>query len=508
MFKPPTLLICAALALGGCASLDPQIEVANRTAEARLGPQTPPGRAITGFTDSLRCMDELLLFHGVRDVTVMVEDLGDSTKKLSAGTREMLISAVSEATKRSRGVKLITFGPDVGNLAAFMTNAQSNSAFKELPMFNIRGSVSQFDDNVMRKQIDGGVALAGVSAGAARSASFAVIGIDLNVISTDDFSLVPGVTTRNQVAVFKSGSGVDGEAEYKKFGINFSQTLQRAEGQSQALRTLVELGVVELFGRLFRMPYWKCLGVSAAHDAVRQETADWYYMLSNNSELVPWMQIQLRNRGAYSGPIDGKPNAAYLAAVQLARKVLGLAPPSAAAVAANSGADPVFFERLLDQFERRMDLLPRLADRTPLDLRVEAPGQGPVFTHGQRIQLAITPSRDAYVYCYMQDTSKRWMRILPNPLSGAAMLPGGITRQLPGTMAFELVAEDSSKNGTGHETIACYATAQDVTPLLPRQVLAPAFQYLTIHHMADLDSAFARASANQHSKGVLDVRFK
>ncbi len=504
MLKPPALLLSAALALGGCASLDPQIEVANRTTEARFGPQTPPGRAITGFTDSLRCMDELLLFHGVQGVTVMVEDLGDSTKKLSAGTREMLISAVSEATKRSRGVKLITFGPDVGNLAAFMTNSQTNSAFKEMPMFNIRGSVSQFDDNVMRKQIDGGVALAGVSAGAARSASFAVIGIDLNVISTEDFSLVPGVTTRNQVAVFKSGSGVDGEAEYKKFGINFSQTLQRAEGQSQALRTLVELGVVELFGRLFRMPYWKCLGVSPSHDAVRQETADWYYMLSNSGEMVPWMQIQLRNRGAYNGPIDGKINAAYAAAVARARQVLGLAAPAKQDANTTAGVDPVFFERLLDQFERRMDLLPRLAERTPIDLRVEAPGQGPVFKHGERIQLAITPSRDAYVYCYMQDASKRWMRILPNPLSGAAVLPGGITRQLPGDMAFELVAE----SGAGQETIACYATAQDVSPLLPRQVLAPAFQYLTVTQMAELDAAFGRASANQHSKGVLHVRFK
>jgi hypothetical protein len=180
MFKRTTLALITALAMAGCTTLDPRQEVADRTVEARLGPQTPPARAITGFTDSLRCMDELLMFHGVRDVTVMVEDLGDNTKKLSAGTRDMLISAVSEATKRSRGVKLITFGPDVSNLAAFMTNAQTSSAFASMPMFNIRGSVSQFDDNVMRKQFDAGVALGSASVGAARSASFAVLGIDLN----------------------------------------------------------------------------------------------------------------------------------------------------------------------------------------------------------------------------------------------------------------------------------------------------------------------------------------
>jgi Domain of unknown function (DUF4384) len=480
----------------GCSHLNPRPELADRQAEARLGPQQPPGRAITGFTDSLRCTDELLLFHGVRDVSVMVEDLADNTKKLSAGTRDMLISAVSEATKRSRGVRLITFGPDVGNLAAFMTNAQSASAFATMPMFNIRGSVSQFDDNVMRKQLDGGVALAGLSVGLARSASFAVLGIDLNVISTEDFSLVPGVTARNQVAVFKTGSGADGEAEYKKFGINFSQTLQRAEGQSQALRTLVELGVVELFGRLFRMPYWKCLGVSADHDAVRQELADWFYMLQSSGELVPWMQIQLRHRGLYRGPIDGQASPAYRAAVARTRQLLALP--------AGNEVDAPFFERLLDQFQRQMDLLPRLPERQLLSLQLATPGQGPVYRHGERLQLSLTPSHDAHVHCYVQDATQRWMRILPNASSGPARLPAGQPLQLPGSMPFELVAE----NGAGRETVACYATALDVVPQLPRALLAPPFTYLAVREMGEIDEAYARAAPGQFAKGVLDVRFK
>jgi hypothetical protein len=502
MFKRTTLALITALAMAGCTTLDPRQEVADRTVEARLGPQTPPARAITGFTDSLRCMDELLMFHGVRDVTVMVEDLGDNTKKLSAGTRDMLISAVSEATKRSRGVKLITFGPDVSNLAAFMTNAQTSSAFASMPMFNIRGSVSQFDDNVMRKQFDAGVALGSASVGAARSASFAVLGIDLNVISTEDFSLLPGVTARNQVAVFKTGSGADGEAEYKKFGINFSQTLQRAEGQSQALRTLVELGVVELFGRLFRMPYWKCLGVSDEHDAVRQEVADWFYMLSDSGDLLPWMQIQMRQRGWYTGPIDGKANAQYLSAVLRARQSLGLS-ATAAAVPSGNGVDAAFFERLLAQFERRMDILPRLVERTPIELKLATPGQGPKFKHGERIQMTITPSSDAYVYCYVQDATKRWMRVFPNPMAQSSRMAGGSTVALPGKMGFELVAE----SGAGRETIACYGTALDVSPQLPRAIMLPAFQYLSIQQMSDLDEAFGRASGGQHSKGVIDVRF-
>jgi peptidoglycan hydrolase-like protein with peptidoglycan-binding domain len=498
MYSPvKTLLAIATLCLAcGCATFRPEVALADRTVQAQLGPRTAPARSITGFTDSLRCVDEMMLFHGVRDVTMMVEDLADNTKKLSAGTRDMLISAVSEATKRSRGVKLITFGQDVGNLAAFMNNAQTNAAFANMPMFNIRGSVSQFDDNVMRKQIDGGMALGGLSAGAARSASFAVLGIDLNVISTDDFSLVPGVTARNQVAVFKTGSGADGEAEYKKFGINFSQTLQRAEGQSQALRTLVELGVVELFGRLFRMPYWKCLGVSPEHDAVRQEVADWFLMLGDGDQMTPWMQIQLAQRGFYQGPIDGKPNAQLRQAVVQARSSLGMS--------ATAQIDVDFFDRFLDQFQRRMDVMPRLLDRSPLTVSVSTPGQGPVYQHGQRLALRIQTNRDAHLYCYMQDATRRWMRILPNAYSGGALKPAANAVSLPAGMPFELVAE----SGAGRETVACFATATDVVPQLPRAIMAPAFQYLTIRQLSELDDAFKRATGGVYGKGLLEIRFE
>ena len=46
---------------------------------------TTPQRNVTDFTDGLRCMDETFLRYGTRDVSVIMEDLSDTTKKGQCG---------------------------------------------------------------------------------------------------------------------------------------------------------------------------------------------------------------------------------------------------------------------------------------------------------------------------------------------------------------------------------------------------------------------------------------
>lgn len=65
--------------------------------------------------------------------------------------------------------------------------------------------------------------------------------------------------------------------------------LARTEGQSQALRGLVELAVVELIGKLTKTPYWTCLGVSdpKANPETKLEMYDWYHaMAATRVELI------------------------------------------------------------------------------------------------------------------------------------------------------------------------------------------------------------------------------
>ena len=165
-----------------------------------------------------------------------------------------------------------------------------------------------------------------VSEGVARDDASSILGLDLSVLATRDMSVMAGVTSRNSVVILKGGKGLDGDAAYHKFGVNFSMTLSKSEGQSQALRGLVELAVVELVGKLTKTPYWTCLGGDPqTSDEIRQEMTDWFYaMASTRLEVIAYFQNQLRRRGFYDGPVDGEFNAAIDEAVANYRAALGL----------------------------------------------------------------------------------------------------------------------------------------------------------------------------------------
>jgi len=319
------LLGGVALALAACSEEAVKKDASAAAVAQMKGPEIAPVRTITNFSSALTCMDNLFLMYGVRDLVIVSEDLKDETKKVSAGTKDMLISSVSNMTKRSRAVRLIAFGSDSGNLITIMKQ-EGEKKFPVLPQYGIRGSISQLDESVAKKTEGGGLAVDGFfGAGKASTASTNVLGIDLTMMRAEDLSIVPGVTSSNQVVIFRSGTGLEGEAGYKKFGINYQSNLSKAEGQAQALRNLVELAVVELFGKLTKTPYWLCMGASPKDELVKQEIADWFQgMFAEPGEFVGYWQQQMRIRGLYQGEINGEPDDALKDAIMAYREAMGM----------------------------------------------------------------------------------------------------------------------------------------------------------------------------------------
>src|SRR5262245_55598041 len=106
----PSLLLAACATTGGPSN-----------DAAPVGPA--PASA---FGPALRCMDAMLLEHGVRDLSVIVEDLADpAQQKAQAGTKELLVNAVSDMTQRSRAIRLVASNADWSQTRAVMTQAQN-----------------------------------------------------------------------------------------------------------------------------------------------------------------------------------------------------------------------------------------------------------------------------------------------------------------------------------------------------------------------------------------------
>ena len=457
----------------------------------------------------------------MRDVSVIVEDILDETKKVNAGTKDMLISAISDMTKRSRAIKPIAYGKDSGNTIGFLFQAQQRDHFSVVPPFGIRGSISQFDDAIVRKTIDGGISIEPfLNIGAAKSATASVVGLDLNVLTTSDLAVVSGVSSRNSVIFVKEGKGVDGEASIKKFGINFSMSVARQEGLSQSLRTLVELAAIELVGRLARVPYWSCLGATDADAAVQTEITDWYdSMAANPTELIEYFQRQLRARKVYYGRVDGVVNDDFKEAVSRYREALG------------ESREPKFtiefFRAYLRSDHRAMDgkvapVLPTAAapaaapaavtaatpaataSAAPLSLSVASATATPVFQRGAPIELLIQPNRDAHVYCYLRDENASIQRIYPNRFAKDSLIPASRRLELPGKQRFQIVANQKGVR----ETVACFATERDVLADLPAAASGTDFTPLAVTSIGELKAAFAGTTRNKFAEGYFNVDIK
>ena len=519
--KAVAAMVAASIALAGCSALDTKQETVDQTNTMRVGPEQAPFRSITGFSGSLRCMDNLMIDYGVRDVSMLVEELTDNTKKINAGTRDMLITAVSDMTRRSRAVRVVAFGKDATNAISFLASAQRRSPYEVIPQYDINGSVSQFDENVIRNQKDAGIGIQPfLNLGVAHDNASSILGLDLSVLATRDMSVIPGVTSRNSVAILKGGKGADADAAYHKFGVNFSMTLSKSEGQSQALRGLVELAVVELIGKLTKTPYWTCIGGDPnTNEEIRQEMADWFYaMAGSRVEIIAYFQNQLRRRGFYDGPIDGEFNPAIDEAVANYRAALGLS--------REPKIDEAFFNAYLGSDHSKIppparpasvraqpamptalaapQSKPAATAEAPLALALAADNNRTSFKPGESFNLVVRTTRDAHVYCYLQDETSRIMRFFPNRFARDSLVPAAKPLLLPGPMRFQLVMNEKGVP----ETIACFATQRDISTALPANMFGTDFDPLVVGSIDQIRSAFAGAAEGAVAEGRFHVQAK
>lgn len=521
LLRAVLLALSVTIAAGGCStvssSLDVKTKTVRETDKAKTGPEAAPHRSITGFSAALRCMDNMLIDYGVRDVSMLVEDIVDQTKKVNAGTRDMLITAVSDMTRRSRAVRLIAFGKDATNVIGFLQSAQRLNAYQVIPPYDIKGSVTQLDENVIRNQKDLGAGIVPfINLGISRDAAASVLGLDLSVLTTDDMAMMPGVTSRNSVVILKQGRGLDGDAAYHKFGVSYSMNLNKSEGQTQALRGLVELAVIELAGKLTKVPYWTCLGGDPkTSEEIRLEMSDWFYaMAANPVEIIGYFQNQLRQRGFYRGPIDGRFNPAIDIALGNYRAALGLsnepvidealfnaflaadhskikAPATPAVYAPAAGTAPATSAAALQP-------VPKSGEGNDLVIAVGTESNRTRFAVGEQVRLTVRANRDVYVYCYIQDETSRITRFYPNRFAKDALVTTVRPLELPGTMRFQIVMNPKGVK----ETVSCFGSHRDVLLELPEAVVGSDFEPLKLASVQQIREAFSLATGGAFAYGT------
>ena len=488
-------LIAAGVSLTLCACAAPPPRPAFDTQPVASGPKAVPQRNVTHFTDGLRCMDDMLHRFGVRDVSVMIEDMQDQSRRLGVGTRDMMVSAFADMTRRSRGVRLVTFGQDNQNIVQLLSLAQRINEFKVVPQYDIRGSITQFDEDVTREQAGLGASIVSAVTGPLfgvrfnRSQQSSVMGFDAGVVSTTDLSLVPGANSKNTIVVYRDETSAgDGLAQIRNSSLSFNFVVSRNEGVAQALRNMVELATIELTGKLLRLPYWSCLKLDPAHPEVQREMQDWFLSMQGGVELTRFFQEQLRFRKFYDGPSDGKPNTAYTAALAAYRQAAGV----------HSEGEPDFavWQAFLLRDIPAPPPQPFVADKSaaadgkPIALSVQVSKTR--YRKGEPVELSLTTSRAGYVYCYVQSPSSgRIQRIFPNRFARDPRVEANTPLEVPGEQGFKVAA---GGEGAKQQTLGCLATEREIYNDLPPPLRWGDFEDIKLGTFEEIRDAFLQVA--------------
>jgi curli biogenesis system outer membrane secretion channel CsgG len=340
----------------------------------------------------------------------------DATGRLSPGLRDMVTAAFVRANRSSRTLvptEALTLAQvPVQSSGAVTAGTGTVIALGEAPtgrnMLQVHGSLSQADRQVQGQTMQAGISFGENMFGISQNSDIANVGIDLHLTEADSrrilFSVSNAMTVRNR------SRGANADFSIRGVGVNLEIAFDEKEGLHQAVRTLVDLSVLELIGQWAEVPYWQCLQTDRGNPAVMRQIAAWYRGLGP-AQLDEWMR---RHLAAIGYPVPPPP-ASAAPAIGAFQKDHGLVP----------NGQPTFetFAALMDG---RLDRTPGAMATTATAVLPPMPAAEPAGPIRLRLavtetgfpepllQLTVEPDRVAWLACWYRDEEGGVWRILPS----------------------------------------------------------------------------------------------
>lgn len=498
-------IMMSSIFLTGCVTLEEKqrIKDAYTTNELRIAatPKAEPHKTITNFSASLRCMDSLFSRYGIKGLVIGAQDIPDATEVVTAGTKDMLISALSTMSIRSKAINFVALGQDLEDVTRFHTLHKAKT-FKS-PDFFLRGAVTQADIGVLENQVSGGLGLRVFSLSASKDRIASIIALDMNMGLVANLQILPGINSSNSIAVVRKGKGADLSGTIKNLGAVFQVNFTKSEGLHHAVRSLIELGSIEIMGKLTQVPYWECLDIETTNTFVQTQIEDWYKSLSRE-EFIKFVQAKLAALNYYSGAVDGKESENLKSNIAIYKSKQGLI--------ANSKPDyNLYYKLMTDKTPIRSEhrkllskeiysypdeaVLPYENEPEPVKKVVEQPlrlepssvtpltltltsskGKKPVYRVGETVQLYATSSIDAHLFCYYQPATGEIVKIFPNRFKPNSRVSGGQKIAIPSNERFSLKMEQTGNK----EKILCMTAYEDLEKRMPFELKRKSLQPLSL----------------------------
>lgn len=454
-------------------------------------PSVRPVRSMSSFSDSLDCMDKMLRDAEVPSTLITSKIIPDFSTRAPVATKDMIITALLQMSRTSNTFRYVDYEVDivrqdtVQNLTNILVN--NNQIQLQRPSLYISGAIAFLDQNVLINRYQAGISQPKLDAGYSQSRNASIIGLELHLGDFRTRTLIPGMDSANEVIMGNGGQGLDLAGRISDYGLQFNVGRDYAQGSGAAIRTLVELAVIELAGKWARVPYWQCLTLEQNHPSFQRQLRDWY------DEGDTAIHRNLIQQSLISkGYLDKKTVDTQFSDSVFRRALAKFQADHGMVV--NGVIDFTTYERVLRDYvsldekgklvsvgwapskTQQVSLARQSTSSGKLfgddegkriiDLQIENILMGrSKFEVGEQIFLSATVSRSSYLYCYLSSSSGSVMRLLPNAIAPRAVLAAGQTLRMPDWMSpnpgFAIDAAAPGKEG-----LMCIATDEDVTPKL------------------------------------------
>ena len=520
-------LLATALLMSGCSTpMDARKDASYQShAHALDRPATRPVRSLSSFSDSLMCMDRLFRDAQIPTTLITSKQIPDFSGRVPVATKDMIITAISQMSRLSNAFRYVDFEVDIArqdtvqNLTTILLN--NNQIRLQRPALYVSGAVAFVDQNVINNRFDVGTSASRLETGYSRDKSATIIGMELHLGDFRSRTLIPGLDSANEVIVGAGGQGLDLAGRISDYGWQFNVGRDYTQGSGAAVRTLVELAMIELAGKWARVPYWQCLTLEQNHPDFQRQLRDWHDegttavqqalvmkslrsggYLTTETEKLPVNHPTVRSALAkyqadqgmvVTGVVD------FMTYERALRNYVTLGDKGQLLrVGWNTGNTEPAIPSVADGQVTAAPTGPALgaeADPLHLNLQIEnLVADKTVFEQGTQIFLSATVSRASHLYCYMQASNGGMVRLLPNATNPSSLVSANQTVRIPDWMVpspgFVLDAGQP-----GEEAVMCFATGEDVLPRLPEAMQAPGLAVIAgMSGMDSIEAAFSQAT--------------
>lgn len=249
--------LAALVVFAGCAAQKTVHDVSNDPIVAT--PARKPVYNATVLESAVQCLNSQLNSALRKNIVIATDEIKDRAGTKVEGGREFVITSLSRLNADGRiTVSDWTREAQKEGASGVVLSVDTNALKMSIPDLTVRGAITQSHTAERAKQ-GGGINLFGfVGGGQSEMRTASSIALDLRLIDTERQRVL--TTSSNVISI--SSSSVDSNFYAGKIGkgdFDYDLSWEQSEGNAAAVRTLIDMCLIELLGKHFGLDYGRCI---------------------------------------------------------------------------------------------------------------------------------------------------------------------------------------------------------------------------------------------------------